>query len=233
MQDQFQSPASDGAVARLAALQNTIAAKMRLHGRPAKELSLIAVSKTFPPSVIGPILGAGHRVFGENQLQASEKKWDALKADFPDVELHLIGALQSNKAAQAAAHFDAIHSLDRPKLAIKLADAIQNQGRHPQLFIQVNTGDEAQKAGVSVSELEGFVIACRKEYGLTISGLMCLPPIHDVPAPHFALLQKYAQDLGLSCLSMGMSADYEDALAFGATHIRLGTAIFGSRAPKD
>jgi len=220
---------SAAAVTRLQDIHTGLEARLAAHGRAGDEVQLIAVSKTFPAVQIRPVLEAGHRVFGENRLQESEQKWPSLKAEFPDVELHLIGALQSRKTAQAVALFDAIHSLDRDKLAVKLADEIQKQGRHPKLFVQVNTGDEPQKGGVGLEELDGFVNLCRRQYGLDLAGLMCLPPVNDVPAPHFALLQKRAAALGLTSLSMGMSADFADALAFGATHIRLGTAIFGPR----
>ena len=228
-QKKTTSPDKITAVTRLEVAHAKISKTLSSHEKSAQDVTLIAVSKTFSSELIRPVLEAGHRVFGENRLQEAQQKWPALKADYPDAELHLIGALQSKKTSQAVALFDAIHSLDRPKLAAKLADEIQKQGRHPQLFIQVNTGGEAQKSGIALAELDAFVGVCRKEYGLNIAGLMCLPPIDDVPAPHFALLEKRAAYLNLSCLSMGMSADYEDALAFGATHVRLGTAIFGPR----
>ncbi|MGC6476009.1 MAG: YggS family pyridoxal phosphate-dependent enzyme [Parvibaculales bacterium] len=214
---------------RLARLQAELATAMQACARPAEALTLIAVSKTFSAPAIRPVLEAGHLDFGENRIQEALDKWPALKEEFPQARLHLIGALQSNKAAQAVEHFDAIHSLDRLKLAAKLADAVQKLGRQPTLFVQVNTGNEPQKSGISLDDLDGFVEACTRDYELTITGLMCLPPAHDVPAPHFALLEKRAHNLGLTALSMGMSGDYLSALPFGATHIRLGTAIFGPR----
>lgn len=198
-------------------------------GREAGSVNLMAVSKRVPADIIREALAAGHRLFGENKIQEAENKWRILRAEFPDTELHLIGALQSNKAKQAIALFDALHSLDRLKLVRVLADEIQKQGRHPKLFIQVNTGGEPQKSGVLLDELDDFVASCRTDYGLEIAGLMCLPPVDAVPAPHFALLEKRAQNLGLSQLSMGMSGDYEAALPFGTNYIRLGTAIFGPR----
>lgn len=222
-------PEELSAVTRLHKAHAGLEKRLTEMGRSPADVKLIAVSKTFPAEAVRPVLAAGHRVFGENRLQETELKWPTLKADYPDAELHLIGALQSKKTSQAVALFDAIQSLDREKLAAKLADEIQKQGRHPQLFVQVNTGDEPQKGGVGLAALDGFVDRCRRDYGLTLTGLMCLPPVNDVPAPHFALLQKRAEALGLSGLSMGMSADFEDALAFGATHVRLGTAIFGPR----
>ncbi len=214
---------------RLTQIQAELAAAMEACGRAPAALTLIAVSKTFSASAIQPVLAAGHLDFGENRMQEALDKWPALKEAYPQARLHLIGALQSNKAAQAVAHFDAIHSLDRPKLAAKLADAVQKYARQPTLFVQVNTGNEPQKSGILLDDLDGFVEACTRDYGLKIAGLMCLPPAHDVPAPHFALLEKRAQNLGLTALSMGMSGDYLSALPFGATHIRLGTAIFGPR----
>jgi pyridoxal phosphate enzyme (YggS family) len=217
------------ATARLAAVEARIAAAAETAGRDAGSITLIAVSKTFDRQAIELVLDAGHRVFGENRVQEASGKWPALKASFPDSELHLIGALQSNKAAEAVALFDAIHSLDRDKLARELARTIERQGRTPQLFIQVNTGEESQKAGISPKEAGDFLARCRDEHGLSVSGLMCIPPIDEAPGPHFALLQKLAGELNLPNLSMGMSSDFETAVAFGATHIRVGTAIFGPR----
>ena len=198
----------------------------------SEQVNIIAVSKTFPPVAIAPVLAAGHRVFGENRAQEAAEKWPNLKASYPDVELHLIGALQSNKAAQAVALFDVIHSLDRIKLARVLAAEMKRQNRQLKILVQVNTGKEDQKSGIPPEETEEFVRTCRAELGLNIVGLMCLPPQQDVAGPHFALLQKLSQQCNAPLLSMGMSGDYEEAIKFGATHIRLGTAIFGPRTQK-
>ena len=198
----------------------------------SEQVNIIAVSKTFPPEAIAPVLAAGHRVFGENRVQEAAEKWPDLKASYPDVELHLIGALQSNKAAQAVALFDVIHSLDRIKLARVLATEMKRQNRQLKILVQVNTGKEDQKSGIPPEETEEFVRTCRAELGLNIVGLMCLPPQQDVAGPHFALLQKLSQKCDAPLLSMGMSGDYEEAIKFGATHIRLGTAIFGPRTQK-
>ena len=196
------------------------------------QVNIIAVSKTFSPEAIAPVLAAGHRVFGENRVQEAAEKWPNLKPSYPDVELHLIGALQSNKAAQAVALFDVIHSLDRIKLAHVLAAEMKRQNRQLKILVQVNTGKEDQKSGIPPEETEEFVRTCRSELGLNIVGLMCLPPQQDVAGPHFALLQKLSQQCDAPLLSMGMSGDYEEAIKFGATHIRLGTAIFGPRTQK-
>ena len=198
----------------------------------SEQVNIIAVSKTFSPEAIAPVLAVGHRVFGENRVQEAAEKWPNLKASYPDVELHLIGALQSNKAAQAVALFDVIHSLDRIKLAHVLAAEMKRQNRQLKILVQVNTGKEDQKSGIPPEETEEFVITCRSELGLNIVGLMCLPPQQDVAGPHFALLQKLSQQCNAPLLSMGMSGDYEEAIKFGATHIRLGTAIFGPRTQK-
>jgi hypothetical protein len=175
------------------------------------------------------LLDAGHRVFGESRVQESLAKWTQLKRDFPDVELHLIGPLQTNKVPEAVALFDVIHSLDRPKLARALKSECDKTGRRPALFVQVNTGEEPQKAGVPPQEAAGFIASLR-ELKLNLTGLMCIPPVDDAPAPHFALLAKLAAENDLPCLSMGMSDDFEIAIRFGATHVRVGTAIFGERA---
>jgi len=217
------------AAARLAGVAARVAAAAEAAGRDAGAITVIAVSKTFEPQAIELVLGAGHRIFGENRVQEAAGKWPALQARFADTELHLIGALQSNKAAEAVAMFDVVHSLDRDKLARELAKAIEQQGRAPQMFLQVNTGEEPQKAGIGPKEAGDFLARCRNEHGLAVSGLMCLPPFDEAPGPHFALLQKLAGELDLPNLSMGMSGDFETAIAFGATHIRVGTAIFGSR----
>jgi len=198
----------------------------------SEQVNIIAVSKTFPPEAIAPVLAAGHRVFGENRVQEAAGKWPNLRPSYPDVELHLIGALQSNKAAQAVALFDVIHSLDRIKLARVLTAEMKRQNRQLKILVQVNTGKEDQKSGIPPEETEEFVRTCRSELGLNIVGLMCLPPQQDVAGPHFALLQKLSQQCDAPLLSMGMSGDYEEAIKFGATHIRLGTAIFGPRTQK-
>jgi len=220
----------EDAADRLAAVETRIAAAAEATGRDAGSVTLIAVSKTFDRQAIEPVLDAGQRVFGENRVQEASGKWPGLKARSADTELHLVGALQSNKAAEAVALFDAIHSLDRDKLARELAKEIGRQGRAPQFFIQVNTGEEPQKAGISAKEVGELLARCRNEYGLAVSGLMCIPPFDEAPGPHFALLQKLAGELNLPNLSMGMSGDFETAIAFGATHVRVGTAIFGPRS---
>jgi PLP dependent protein len=199
------------------------------NGRDPASVSLVAVSKTFPAAAILPALEAGHRVFGENRVQEAKAKWPALRARFPDLELHLIGPLQSNKAREAVELFDAIHTVDRPKIAMALAEEIARQGKRPRLFVEVNTGGEEQKAGVPPEAADAFIRECREQYGLPIEGLMCIPPFDEPPAPHFALLQKIARRNALSGLSMGMSADFQSAIAFGATHVRVGSAIFGAR----
>ncbi|MGV2979546.1 YggS family pyridoxal phosphate-dependent enzyme [Camelimonas sp. ID_303_24] len=198
-------------------------------GRNRQDVTLICVSKTFGQGEIIPVLQAGHRVFGENRVQEAQGKWPALREQFDGVSLHLIGPLQSNKAREAVALFDVIHTLDRPSLAEALAREIDRAGRKPELFIQVNTGEEPQKAGVTPAEADSFIARCRGEFGLEVAGLMCIPPVQDPPSPHFALLGKIAARNGLSRLSMGMSGDYEQAIMLGATHVRVGSAIFGSR----
>ncbi len=197
--------------------------------RAADSVELIAVSKTYDGDHIRPVLAAGQRVFGENRVQESEGKWPQLCAEYPDVELHLIGPLQSNKAAEAVALFDVIHTVDRDKIAKALAKEFKRQGKVCRLFVQVNTGAEEQKAGIAPSEAVAFVEHCRKTHLLEIEGLMCIPPFEENPGPHFALLSRLAQEAGLSNLSMGMSGDFETAIGFGATHIRVGSAIFGAR----
>ncbi|MFY9290339.1 MAG: YggS family pyridoxal phosphate-dependent enzyme [Methylorubrum rhodinum] len=190
---------------------------------------LIAISKTVPADGILPALEAGQRLFGENYVQESVAKWPALRERYPDAELHFVGPLQSNKAREAVALFDVIHSLDRLSLAAALAKEIDRAGRAPKLLIQVNTGDEAQKAGVAPDQVEALLAECRDTHGLAIHGLMCIPPAEDPPSPHFALLARIAREQGLPILSMGMSADYAAAIQMGATHVRVGTAIFGRR----
>jgi PLP dependent protein len=196
---------------------------------PAPSTRMVAVSKTFGADSIRPVLGAGQRVFGENRVQEAETKWPALKAEFPDIELHLIGPLQTNKTREAVELFDAIHSLDRPRLAHALRAELDRSGRRPLLFVQVNTGDEPQKSGVGPREAPALISLCRETLRLPVQGLMCIPPADDAPAPHFALLAKLARAHGLPFLSMGMSADFEEAIRFGATHVRVGSAIFGAR----
>src|SRR5437763_16590533 len=195
-------------------------------------VTLVAVSKTFGTEAIEPVIAAGQRIFGENRVQEAKTKWPALKQRHGGIELHLVGPLQSNKAKEAVALFDAIHSVDRSSLAVALAKEIAKQDRTPTLFIEVNTGAEPQKSGVLPEDTDAFVRACRETYGLTISGLMCLPPLDEAPAPHFALTAKIARRNELALLSMGMSADFPLAIEFGATHVRVGTASFGVRVPR-
>jgi PLP dependent protein len=197
--------------------------------RDSTSVTLVAVSKTFDAEAIEPVLIEGQRAFGENRVQEARAKWPALRARYPDVALHLIGPLQSNKAKEAVQFFDAIHAVDRPSLCAALAKEIEKQARAPLLFVEVNTGAEQQKAGVLPEAVDDFLKTCRETYGLTVAGLMCIPPLGEAPAPHFALTAKIAARNGLSLLSMGMTADFPAAIRFGATHIRVGTAIFGSR----
>ncbi|MCW2308613.1 YggS family pyridoxal phosphate-dependent enzyme [Rhodobium gokarnense] len=217
------------AVRRLAEIHTRIARAEEDADRPEGAVTLVAVSKTFEVDDIRPVLAAGQRVFGENRVQEAQKKWPLLKDEFRDVELHLIGPMQSNKVKDAVALFDVIHTVDREKIARALSEEIEKQGRAPALLVQVNTGAEPQKAGVLPDDTTDFVKRCREEYGLALKGLMCIPPVEDVAAPHFALLQKLADGLELPWLSMGMSADFETAVGFGATHVRVGSAIFGAR----
>jgi pyridoxal phosphate enzyme (YggS family) len=197
--------------------------------RERADVTLIAVSKTFDAAAIMPVIDAGHRVFGENRVQEAKSKWPDLIVACPGIALHLIGPLQSNKAKEAVALFDAIHSVDRPSICEALAKEISRQQRSPQLFVQLNTGEEPQKAGIAPAEADAFIAGCRDKYGLHISGLMCIPPVDEAPAPHFALTAKIAARNGLKYLSMGMSADFAIAIQFGATHVRIGSAIFGTR----
>lgn len=194
-----------------------------------QSVTLVAVSKTFGAEAIEPVLTSGQRVFGENRVQEAKAKWPPLRLKYPQTELHLIGPLQSNKAKDAVALFDAIHSVDRVSLCESLAKEIQKQQRHPTLFVQINTGEEPQKAGIIPGEADAFIVRCRSDFGLTISGLMCIPPVDQPPAPHFALTAKIAERNGLKLLSMGMSADFATAIMLGATHVRVGSAIFGHR----
>lgn len=214
----------------LAKVRAEIARACAEAGRAPSSVTLMAISKTFGPDAIEPVIAEGQRVFGENRVQEAKAKWPALKARHGGLELHLVGSLQSNKARDAVALFDAIHSVDRASLAEALAREIARQGRRPTLFVEVNTGAEPQKAGVLPEETDAFLAACRERYGLSVAGLMCIPPADEPPAPHFALTAKIAKRNGLSLLSIGMSADFPLAIAFGATHIRVGTAIFGERA---
>ena len=197
--------------------------------RERAAVTLVAVSKTFGAEAIAPVIAAGQRVFGENRVQEAKAKWPELIAAHPGLALHLIGPLQSNKAKEAVALFDAIHSIDRPSLCQTLAKEIAAQNKHPLLFVQINTGEEPQKAGIAPGDADAFIASCRDRYGLTISGLMCIPPVDEAPGPHFALTAKIAARNGLGNLSMGMSADFATAIQFGATHIRVGSAIFGHR----
>jgi pyridoxal phosphate enzyme (YggS family) len=220
----------------IAAVREEIARACRDAGREPASVTLVAVSKTFGADAIEPVIAAGQRVFGENRVQEAKTKWPALIArnsareTLPDgIKLHLVGSLQSNKAKEAVALFDAIHSVDRASLAETLGKEIARQNRRPVLFAEINSGAEPQKSGVLPQEADGFLAACRDRYGLAIAGLMCIPPQHDAPAPHFALTAKIARRNGLALLSMGMSADFQTAIAFGATHVRVGTAIFGGR----
>lgn len=198
-------------------------------GRRADEVALVAVSKLFGVDAIRPVLEAGHRRFGENYVQESKAKWPELRGAFPDITLHLIGPLQSNKARDAVELFDVIETLDRESLARELAREMSRQGKTPRLLVQVNTGDEPQKGGISPKDADSFIARCRDGHGLAIAGLMCIPPADQPPSPHFALLAQIARRNGLATLSMGMSADYAAAIQLGATHVRIGSAIFGAR----
>jgi hypothetical protein len=214
--------------ANLDAARKAIAAALKEAG-DARAVEIVAVSKTQGPAAIRAALLAGHRVFGENRVQEAQAKWPALRNEFPDIELHLIGPLQSNKADDAVALFDVIESVDRPKIAAAIAEEMRRQNRRPRLLVQVNTGAEPQKAGVLPEDADAFIRACRETYGLSIEGLMCIPPADDPPAPHFALLAKLAARNALPVLSMGMSGDFPVAVQLGATHVRLGAALFGAR----
>ncbi|MCV3238983.1 YggS family pyridoxal phosphate-dependent enzyme [Mesorhizobium sp. ZC-5] len=217
------------AVQRLQQVRERIAAAEKEAARQTGDVILVAVSKTFSADDIRPVIEAGQRTFGENRVQEATSKWPALKAEFPDLELHLIGPLQSNKAKEAVALFDAIETVDREKIAAALAAEMKKQAKAPKLYVQVNTGSEPQKAGIEPREAVAFVARCRDVHGLAIEGLMCIPPADENPGPHFALLEKLAREAGVDKLSMGMSGDYELAVRFGATSVRVGSAIFGSR----
>lgn len=221
---QIPDPASN-----LADVKAEIAEAAAAAGRSADEIHLVAVSKFHEADTILPVLEAGHRLFGENRVQEAETKWPALREQFPDVTLHLIGPLQSNKVKNAVATFDVIETVDRPKIARALAREFENSGRRLPCYIQVNTGEESQKAGISPEDVDAFIKECREDLGLDIQGLMCIPPVDEEAALHFALLSEIADRNGLAVKSMGMSADYDKAISLGATHVRVGTAIFGQR----
>lgn len=221
----------DDVAVQLRTVDESIRRAERDFGRKAGSVTLVAVSKTMPAERIRPALVAGHRVFGENRVQEAQGKWPGLRAEFPDLELHLIGPLQTNKVKEAVALFDVIQTLDRPSLARELRKEMDRQGRQPRLLVQVNTGAEPQKAGIDPREVPAFLAQCRDEFGLAPAGLMCIPPVEEPPSAHFALLARLAMEAGLPLLSMGMSADYEAAIQLGATHVRVGSAIFGARNP--
>jgi pyridoxal phosphate enzyme (YggS family) len=214
---------------RLREVRDDIASAARAVKRDPTSVKLVAVSKTVPLVSIEAAIAAGQRRFGENRVQEASGKWPELKSRYPDLELHLIGPLQSNKVEEAVGLFDVIETLDRPKIARALAEETARQGKHPRLLVQVNTGEEPQKAGILPADADAFIAQCRDEFGLNIDGLMCIPPFDEEPAMHFALLAKIAARLGLKELSMGMSGDFAKAIAFGATYVRIGTAIFGAR----
>ena len=216
------------AAARLAEINSRIARAARDAGRRAEDIALIAVSKTYGAEQIQPLIDAGHRLFGENRMQEAQAKWPALQEAHPDLSLHLVGQLQSNKAADAVALVDAIHSLDRPSLLTALARAMDKSGRRPTCFLQVNIGQEEQKGGCAIADVPALVAEARTA-GIPLGGLMCVPPLDVEAAPYFALLAKIARDQGLAGLSMGMSGDFETAVMLGATHVRIGTALFGVR----
>jgi PLP dependent protein len=215
--------------ANLRAVRARIDAAAQAAGRAAGSVALVAVSKTHPAAMVREALAAGHRLFGENRVQEAEAKYPALREAFPDLVLHLIGPLQTNKVRDAVALFDVIETVDRPRLAVALAREMERAGRRLPCLIEVNTGEEPQKSGVAPDAADAFVVECRDRLGLSIVGLMCVPPLDEDPAPHFALLREIARRTGLEVLSMGMSADFETAIRFGATHVRVGTAIFGAR----
>jgi len=229
MTPETTTPLTHHSLNGLADVEQAIARACAEARRDRASVTLIAVSKTFDAAAISPIIDAGARVFGENRVQEAKAKWPGLIAAYPGIALHLIGPLQSNKAKEAVALFDAIHSVDRPSICEALAKEINSQKKQPELFVQLNTGEEPQKAGVAPAEADAFIAACREKYGLVISGLMCIPPVDQAPAPHFALTAKIAARNDLKKLSMGMSADFAIAIQMGATHVRVGSAIFGHR----
>ncbi len=228
-----EKPESESFMSDIVANLNTVKAAIANAEEEAQRdkasVTLVAVSKTFDAEEIRPVLDAGQRVFGENRVQEAQAKWPGLRDDYSGIELHLIGPLQSNKAADAVALFDVIETVDREKIAAALAVEIKKQNKAPKLYVQVNTGLEEQKAGIAPKEAVAFVERCRKEHGLAIEGLMCIPPADENPGPHFALLEKLAREAQVEKLSMGMSGDYETAIGFGATSVRVGSAIFGGR----
>jgi len=229
-----EKPESESFMSDIVTNLNTVKAAIATAEKEARRnkgsVTLVAVSKTFDANAIRPVLDAGQRVFGENRVQEAQAKWPELRDDYSGIELHLIGPLQSNKAADAVALFDVIETVDREKIAAALADEINKQGKSPKLYVQVNTGLEEQKAGIAPKDAVAFVARCRSEHGLAIEGLMCIPPADENPGPHFALLEKLAIEAGVEKLSMGMSGDYETAIGFGATSVRVGSAIFGGRS---
>lgn len=238
MNDKLDAQSAVGpAAARLKSVRDAISRAATEEGRDPQDITLIAVSKTFGAEAIRPLLEAGHRVFGENRVQEAKEKWPALLEEFPDVKLHLIGPLQTNKVRDAVALFHAIHALDRPSLARELArerDRDRSEsGSLPALFVQINTGEEPQKAGVVPLSADSFIHECQQTHGLKIRGLMCIPPVGEPPSPHFALLRKIALRNNIEGLSMGMSGDFEQAVMLGATHVRVGSALFGERFTKD
>jgi PLP dependent protein len=218
-----------GIAARLAEVKARISRAARDSGREASAVTLVCVAKTFGPEEVHPVLEVGERVFGENRVQEALRKWPELRLEYPDVELHLIGPLQSNKAREAVEFFDVIETVDRDKIAVALSHEIARSKKEPRLYVQVNTGAEPQKAGVLPQDTDRFLGFCRKDLGLAISGLMCIPPVGEQASPHFALLNRIAARNGIATLSMGMSADFELAIQLGATHVRVGSAIFGAR----
>ncbi len=229
-----EKPESESFMSDIVTNLNTVKAAIATAEEEAQRdkgsVTLVAVSKTFDAEEIRPALDAGQRVFGENRVQEAQAKWPGLREDYSGIELHLIGPLQSNKAADAVALFDVIETVDREKIAAALASEIKKQNKAPKLYVQVNTGLEEQKAGIAPKEAVAFVERCRKEHGLAIEGLMCIPPADENPGPHFALLEKLAREAQVEKLSMGMSGDYETAIGFGATSVRVGSAIFGGRS---
>jgi PLP dependent protein len=221
----------ESATDRLGAVRAEIGKACRDAGRAPDSVTLVAISKTFGVDSIIPAIDAGQCVFGENRVQEAKAKWPELRERYAGIALHLVGPLQSNKAREAVALFDFIHTVDRPKIAAALGEEIAKQGKRPRLLVEINTGAEPQKAGVLPENADAFIAECREKHGLFIEGLMCIPPLDEAPAPHFALTEKIAKRNGLSLLSMGMSADFTSAIQFGATHVRVGTAIFGERGP--
>ncbi len=219
--------------ANLAAVKGLIEGAARGAGRAEGSVELVAVAKTQPSAIVRAALEAGHRIFAENRVQEAAEKWPPLKSDFPDARLHMVGPIQTNKARLALNLFDVIETVDRPKLARALAAGMEKAGRSPACFIQVNTGEEPQKGGVAPAAADAFIAECRDGLGLPLAGLMCIPPVSDEPSLHFALLREIARRNALDGLSMGMSADFEVAVAFGATSVRVGTAVFGPRVRRD